>query len=247
VRDHPRRRRRGSGADAACSKIRLRGWVLHDSDRAAGVFGVTGTGFAVLLAFVIFLSFSSYDRAREKASLEAVAVSQLYRTAMVFSLEAQRQLHGELICYARAVVNDEWATMRDRRASPVVDEWLSQIEQTIDRIRLQRDNERVAYEHGFDQMAERREGRRGRLTEAEPLVPPLVWLALILGGALVVAYMCLRRSQGARGRAGDDDRRGHDDGGRGDPRRPLPRPTLRERKRQHRADRDDDDAAAHGG
>jgi hypothetical protein len=112
----------------------------------------------VLLAFVIFLSFSSYDRAREKASLEAVAVSQLYRTAKVFSLEAQRQLHGELICYARAVVNDEWATMRDRRASPVVDEWLSQIEQTIDGIRLQRDNERVAYEHGFDQMAERREG-----------------------------------------------------------------------------------------
>jgi Protein of unknown function (DUF4239) len=166
------------------------GGFFTDSDRAAGVFGVTGTGFAVLLAFVIFLSFSSYDRAREKASLEAVAVSQLYRTAKVFSQEAQRQLHGELICYARAVVDDEWVTMRDRRASPVVDGWLSQIEQTIDGIRLQRDNERVAYEHWFDQMAERREGRRGRLTEAEPLVPPLVWLALILGGALVVAYMC---------------------------------------------------------
>jgi len=60
------------------------GGFFTDSDRAAGVFGVTGTAFAVLLAFVIFLSFSSYDRAREKASLEAVAVSQLFRTANAF-------------------------------------------------------------------------------------------------------------------------------------------------------------------
>jgi presenilin-like A22 family membrane protease len=47
------------------------GGFFADSDRAAGVFGVTGTGFAVLLAFVVFLAFSSYDRARDKASREA--------------------------------------------------------------------------------------------------------------------------------------------------------------------------------
>src|SRR5947207_6897397 len=79
------------------------GGFFTDSDRAAGVFGVTGTGFAVLLAFVIFLSFSSYDRAHEKASVEAVAISQLFRTANLFPPDGQRQLHGELICYARAV------------------------------------------------------------------------------------------------------------------------------------------------
>jgi hypothetical protein len=166
------------------------GGFFTDSDRAAGVFGVTGTGFAVLLAFVIFLAFSSYDRAREKASLEAVAVSQLYRTAKVFPPETQRELQGELICYARAVIGDEWSTMREERASPVVDGWLTHIEQTIDGIRLRTDNERVAYDHWFDQQAERREGRRGRLAEASPLVPSLVWLALFLGGALVIAYMC---------------------------------------------------------
>lgn len=172
------------------------GGFFTDSDRAAGVFGVTGTGFAVLLAFVIFLAFSSYDRAREKASLEAVAVSQLYRLAKVFPPASQRELEGELICYARAVVGDEWSTMRDERPSPVVDAWLTRIEQTIDGIRLRTDNERVAYDHWFDQMAERREGRRGRLAEASPLVPSLVWLALILGGVLVIAYMCFYADPG---------------------------------------------------
>jgi hypothetical protein len=165
------------------------GGFFTDSDRAAGVFGVMGTGFAVLLAFVIFLAFSSYDRARDKASLEAVAVSQLFRTAKLFP-RARRQLHGELICYSRAVVHDEWHTMRDERASASVDGWLSRIERTVDGIPIQGSRQLVAYEHWFDQMADRREGRRGRLTEAEPLVPTLVWLALFLGGALVVAYMC---------------------------------------------------------
>jgi hypothetical protein len=166
------------------------GGFFTDSDRAAGVFGVIGTGFAVLLAFVIFLALSNYERARDKASVEAVAVSQLFRTAKLFSPDAQRRLHGELICYSRAVIHGEWSTMRDERASPLVDAWLTDIERTIDGVQLRGDTERVAYGHWFEQMADRREGRRGRLDQAEPLVPPLVWLALILGGALVVTYMC---------------------------------------------------------
>jgi hypothetical protein len=166
------------------------GGFFTDSERAAAVFGVMGTGFAVLLAFVIFLSYSSYDRAREKASVEAVAISQLFRTARLFSPDIQRTLQGELICYARAVVHDEWNTMRDGRESPVVNGWLARFEQTVDGIQLRGEEQRVAYDHWFAQAAERREGRRGRLAEAQPLVPSLVWLALFLGGALIIAYMC---------------------------------------------------------
>jgi hypothetical protein len=167
-----------------------RGGFFTDADRAAGVFGVTGTGFAVLLAFVIFLSFSSYDRAREKASLEAVAITQLYRTARIFSPDTRRQLHGELICYARGVIDDEWKTMRDGEESPVVGGWLARIERTIDAVQLNGEKQRVAYEAWFEQAAERREGRRGRLAEGQPLVPSLIWLALFLGGVLIITYMC---------------------------------------------------------
>jgi hypothetical protein len=166
------------------------GGFFTDSDRAAGVFGVTGTGFAVLLAFVIFLSFSSYDRARDKASTEAVAVTELFRTAKLFEPETGRRLHGELICYARAVVGEEWRTMRDGHGSPIVDDWLLRIEATIDGVQLRGERQRVALEHWFDEAADRREGRRGRLAEAEPLVPSLIWLALFLGGVLIIAYMC---------------------------------------------------------
>jgi vacuolar-type H+-ATPase subunit I/STV1 len=71
-----------------------------------------------------------------------------------------------------------------------VDGWLARIEQTTDGVQIKGDKQRVAYDHWFQQAAERREGRRGRLAEAEPLVPGLVWLALFLGGALIITYMC---------------------------------------------------------
>ena len=42
------------------------GSYFVDGDRAAGVFGVIATGFAVLLGFVVFLSFESYDTSRTR-------------------------------------------------------------------------------------------------------------------------------------------------------------------------------------
>ena len=40
------------------------GGYFTDSDRAAGIFGVLATGFSVLLGFLIFLAFESYDASR---------------------------------------------------------------------------------------------------------------------------------------------------------------------------------------
>src|SRR6185369_15610505 len=40
------------------------GSYFADGDRAAGVFGVLATGFAILAGFVVVLAFQSYDTAR---------------------------------------------------------------------------------------------------------------------------------------------------------------------------------------
>jgi hypothetical protein len=50
--------------------------------------------------------------------------------------------------------------------------------------------EEAAYEQWFDQEAERRDGRRARLAEAAPFVPGPLWVVLIRGAVLTIAYMC---------------------------------------------------------
>ena len=66
-------------AVAALLLIRRRapdGGYFNDGDRAAGVFGVLATGFSVLLGFIIFLAFTSYDHSRTGAEREALMVVQ---------------------------------------------------------------------------------------------------------------------------------------------------------------------------
>jgi hypothetical protein len=93
------------------------GGLFTDSNWAAAAFGVLGTSFAVLLAFVIFLAFESYANAKERSSAEAVAVTELYRDAKLFSDPTGSEVRGQLICYARAVIHDEWPAMREQRTS----------------------------------------------------------------------------------------------------------------------------------
>ena len=81
---------------------------FQDGDRASGVFGVLATGFSVLLGLVVFLAFESYDQSREGAEQEALVLVQQVQTAQFFAPAVTAELTGELVCYGRSIVYDEW-------------------------------------------------------------------------------------------------------------------------------------------
>ena len=60
------------------------GSYFEDGDRASGVFGVLATGFSVLLGFIVFLAFASYDQSRSGAEQEALIVVQQVENAQFF-------------------------------------------------------------------------------------------------------------------------------------------------------------------
>ena len=66
------------------------GGYFDDGDRAAGVFGVLATGFSVLLGFVVFLAFTSYDQSRAGAETEALIVAQQVETRPVHAGSGRR-------------------------------------------------------------------------------------------------------------------------------------------------------------
>ena len=70
------------------------------------------TGFSVLLGFVVFLAFASYDAARTGAEDEALIVAQQVETAQFFPAPAAGELTGELVCYARSVAGVQWEQMQ---------------------------------------------------------------------------------------------------------------------------------------
>jgi hypothetical protein len=164
------------------------GWFT-DSSRSAGTLSVIGTMFAVMLAFVILLALQSYQRARDGSSVEAIAVAELHSVASVFQSPVRDRLHGELVCYARAVMEDEWPAMRKGRSSELVQTWIDKLGREFAIAEPHGVREETAYAQWFDEQSHRRDGRRERLAEATPFVPLPLWLVLGIGASLTLAYM----------------------------------------------------------
>lgn len=167
------------------------GWFI-DSTRAAGALTVIGSMFAVLLAFTIFYALQNYQRARDGGSMEAIATSELHNVADVLEGHDGTRLHGHLICYSRAVVSDEWPAMRRGETSPAVQHWIDMTVKDFAATTPTNAQQEAAYSQFFDQQAERRDGRRARLAEAEPSVPLPLWIVLGIGATAILAYMCVQ-------------------------------------------------------
>jgi hypothetical protein len=169
-----------------------------DAPRAANTLSVLGTMTAVLLAFVIFFSLQGYQRARDGASVEGVAVTALHTVANVLEGHTGDALHGELICYSRAVVSDEWPAMAAGGSSDVVLGWVETMDSDFESADPKDSKQEAAYAQWFDQQAERREGRRARLAEAPSAVPTPLWFMLGVGALAIIAYMCLQADRRER-------------------------------------------------
>jgi hypothetical protein len=165
------------------------GSYFSDGDRASGVFGVLATGFAIFAGFVIFLAFTTYDDTRSGAEAEALAVMQQYETALFFPVDAQGELTGQLVCYGRHVVHQEWPQMSRGNIGETINPWAVGLFRSLRAVQPQAATEQSAYDKWLDQTSDREEARRDRIHGAVGIIPASVWIVLFLTGAVVFAYM----------------------------------------------------------
>ena len=167
------------------------GWFI-DSTRAAGALTVIGTMFSVLLAFTIFYALQNYQRARDGGTMEAISVTELHNVADVLEGHDGTRLHGDLICYSRAVVSDEWPAMERGESSAAVQGWVDKMVADFEATNPTNAKQEAAYSQWFDQQAQRRDGRRARAAEAAPSVPMPLWIVLGIGATAILTYMCVQ-------------------------------------------------------
>src|SRR6266542_2625339 len=165
------------------------GSYFEDGDRAAGVFGVLATGFAVLLGFVVFLAFTSYDAVRAGAEDEALTVGQQVETAQFFPPSVRDDLSGELVCYARSVTGVQWDRMQSGTLGEQVNPWGVELFRTLRTVQPRTVTEQSAYDQWLDQTSAREEARNARIHGAVGIIPTPLWVVLFFSAALIFAYM----------------------------------------------------------
>ena len=165
------------------------GSYFSDGDRASGVFGVLATGFSVLLGFIVFLSFTSFDQARTGAETEALMVAQQVETAQLLPQPAGATLTGQLVCYGRSVVGDEWGRMRAGTIGDSVNPWGVAMFHTLQTVDPRTVAQQSAYDQWLGQTAEREEARLDRVHGAVGVIPTTIWVVLFFVAGVIFVYM----------------------------------------------------------
>jgi hypothetical protein len=166
------------------------GTVFEDPIPAGAVYTVAGTAYMVIVAFVFFIAFESYGGAKADAEEEATATLAMFHAAGPFDRASRAELEGQMICYAREVISHGWPAMERGGGSSVVDARVVALEEAGEQVPVTGAKQAAAFDHWFALNEERRLGRQGRIGEAAGLVPPIVWLILIIGAVVAIASVC---------------------------------------------------------
>ena len=165
------------------------GGYFEDGDRAAGVFGVLATGFSVLLGFIVFLAFTSYDQSRSGAEQEALILIQQVENAQFLPPAVTDDLTGELVCYGRSVVNGEWDRMQAGWQGDELNPWGVAMFRTLQTVTPATDTQQTAYDKWRDQTSAREEARLDRVHGAVGVIPTTLWIVLCFVAAVILAFM----------------------------------------------------------
>jgi hypothetical protein len=175
------------------------GSYFADGDRAAGVFGVLATGFSVLLGFIVFLAFESYDQSRTGAEAEALVLVQQVETAQFFPRRVSGELSGELVCYGRSVVEDEWPSAEAGEHPDDINPWAAELFRTLRTVEPRTPSEQSAYDKWLGQTSDRESARNDRMHGAVGVIPTPLWIVLLFISVVIFGFMLFfaDRAEGA--------------------------------------------------
>jgi hypothetical protein len=153
------------------------------------VFGVLAGGFAIFAGFIIFLAFTTYDQSRSGGEAEALTVIQQFETAQLLPPAVRDRMSGEIVCYGRTVVHQEWPQMQAGKGGDTINPWAIALFRSLQLANPKTASEQAAYSKWLDQTSDREAGRSDRLHGAEGIIPTSIWLVLFLIAGVVFTFM----------------------------------------------------------
>lgn len=138
----------------------------------------------LLVAFVIVVAAESYGEAGNAVGAEAHRVDQLYEVAD-YAPEPQRErMQGAAVCYSRAIMTYEWATMEATGAkAPQASTWSTDFRRSFKELAHKDDSSFALLVEADDQ---RSVARQARLAEASPAIPAVVYWFMVLALAATI-------------------------------------------------------------
>jgi hypothetical protein len=147
--------------------------------------------FGVSVGFALFLTWQQYNTARQIAKNEAVAVEQVYRLADRLPEPDRTRVQDLAVSYTRGVVMEEWPSMKQGQESPRAETHLEELRRNVQDFQPRTDAQSDLYSESLAEIDELESNRELRLLAVNEGIPYIVWLVLVVGGVLTVAFTYL--------------------------------------------------------
>jgi len=160
---------------------------LHN-DIAGPMSETLGVVYAVLLTFVVVITWQSFDKSAFNVEMEANYLTDLVRDSGALSESFKDEVHNLTDEYAKSVINDEWKSMARGESSPRVQEAVKKLEALYDNYLPKTETERIFFAESVRKLNELCELRRSRLIDAKTGVHPILWFVLIVGAVSTIIF-----------------------------------------------------------
>jgi hypothetical protein len=165
------------------------GGYFNDGDRASGVFGVLATGFSMLLGFIVYLAFETYDGARAGAEDEALMVAQQVQTAQFVPAEVAGGADRRADLLRALGRAGGVAADGGRDPGRAAQSLGAAMFRTLKTVQPETASEEAAYGKWLDQTSAREQARSERVHGAVGVVPAPLWVMLFFIFVIIVVYM----------------------------------------------------------
>ena len=156
------------------------------NDVLVPLFLTAGTLYAVLLAFLVIAVWEAYGAAKDNAAEEASTLATMYRQTNGMPGDEQAKFRGLIREYTEAVIKDEWAIQAQTGgASPKARHAVAEMYRTFGTLPAAEQTAPLSVEflRTYSTVAA---DRNRRTLQASEELPAILWLGLLVGGAIVI-------------------------------------------------------------
>ena len=161
------------------------------NDVAGFIYAVLGVSYAVLLGLMLIAVWQKWDAAEAIATDEANELAGIFWYAHALPQPGGRHIQELARSYAQVVVEEEWPLMEQGRSSPKAWATLDELRATILGLDPPTGAQLVRYNQVLEQLHGLGDARRERLLAANEGLAPILWVVLIGGAVITIAFTYL--------------------------------------------------------
>ena len=165
------------------------------------VLGFVGSAYGLLLGLLVVFAVGHYSDTRREAQKEASSLVALWDTLGVYPRETRDAVQHDLICYMRAIVEDDWPAMErgSRLEDPRTLAFGDRVRTGIRGLPLDDDRQRAAFGRASTLISDAGASRQQLLFFTEPEIPTVLWVLIYVGAFLIVFLVGTHYAERPRG------------------------------------------------